>query len=122
MTYPAPIHEGPRLRKRWGEPCALCGFGERRAVHLLPLGATEASAPDWWHPFAPRAQARSAAEADLEWLLRYLQAHYSLGLPDIGGRICIGGACGATGAEAVRKARVAFEAALAESAWREIGA
>lgn len=59
-------------------------------------------------------------EPDLEWLLRYLQAHYSLGLPDVGGRVCIGGSCGATLAEAVHKARLAYDAALAESVCREM--
>lgn len=65
---------------------------------------------------------RDPFAADLAWLADYLPAHYPIGHPDIGGRICIGGSCGATFQEAVRKARRAFDAALADSIMRDIRA
>lgn len=63
---------------------------------------------------------RDLLAADLAWLADYLPAHYPIGRPDIGGRICIGGSCGATFAEAVRKARLAFDGALADSIMRDM--
>lgn len=52
----APVQEGPWLRKWWGEPCAVCGFGKLRAVHVLPENRTEDDPPKWWHKFVPRGE------------------------------------------------------------------
>jgi hypothetical protein len=57
-------------------------------------------------------------ELDLEYLGAYLVEQGYIGW-DAGGRICIGGGCGATFREAVRKARMQHERFLARLAVRE---
>jgi len=53
----APVQEGPRERIRWGEPCAVCGFGQYRSLHVLPDGCDKSDPPKWWHEFVPRKKA-----------------------------------------------------------------
>ena len=56
-------------------------------------------------------------ELDLEYLGEYLVEQRYIGW-DVGGRICIGQACGATFREAARKARIQHEEFLARQAER----
>lgn len=57
-------------------------------------------------------------ELDLDYLGDYLVERGHIGW-DAGGRICIGGGCGATFREAVRKARMQHEEFLARRTGRQ---
>lgn len=79
----APVLESARQITVWGEPCALCGWGERRAIHQLPAGAQPADPPAFWHAFVPRARLNEEGATTMATSLAQRQRaiHAQLAIP-----------------------------------------